>query len=160
MKKMHLIGVGILLSTALVGCNTADRAKEIIQHVRTLKEKGCDALSAPTKKLLVTVIKARIEDYPENGICNPVWVQDVLLEKLDLQGGSDVQNKFAELGYKTNPGSGSMDQSSRAGLFLADITATSESPAWLRNRFSIYSQDGKMVYSSIVTSDQSSGSYS
>lgn len=86
MKTMRLIVVGIMLST-LMACaamkETAVKAITFTQLIHTLKTQGCDALSEPVKESFVRLIKTRLEYYPENGICNPDWVRDVLLEKVD-----------------------------------------------------------------------------
>ncbi|MEM5529563.1 hypothetical protein WN093_12120 [Gammaproteobacteria bacterium AS21] len=159
MKKIRLVAVGLLLSAVLVGCNSVDKAKEVIEHVQTLKDKGCDALSEPAKAVLVAVIKSQFESYPPNGICNPVWVQDVLLEKLNLQGEFNVQNKPVALGYKANFRDRHVDQPSRVGLLLGVITTRNNRPFRLQNRLSVNTQDGKMVYSSIVASNQGGSGY-
>jgi hypothetical protein len=118
MKKVLLIAIGLMLSAILVGCNTADKAKEVYQNVQTLKEKGCGALSESSKSILIAVIKTKVAIYPENGICDPNWVRDVLLDKLDLEA-SDVQNESAQLGYKTYSRHGLMDQPGTASLLLS-----------------------------------------
>ena len=74
MKKIHLVAVGILLSVML-GCaavkEAATTAITFTEVIHTLKTKGCDALSEPVKASLVRLIKTRLDNYPENGICNP-----------------------------------------------------------------------------------------
>jgi len=98
MKKIHLIAVGLMLSI-VAGCsaveNAADKTKVIAAHVHTLKTKGCKAVPVEARKLLVVLIKSRIGNYPENGICNPDWVRDVLVDKLDLlESANAVQDRF------------------------------------------------------------------
>ena len=92
MKKILLIAAGLML-TIVAGCaavgSATDKAKDISAHVHTLKTKGCDALPEAAQTLLVVLIKSRIEHYPKNGICNPDWVRDVLIDQLSLLETAD-----------------------------------------------------------------------
>lgn len=85
MKTMRLIVAGLMMS-ALFACavleETTEKAINLTQQIHTLKTQGCDALSEPVKESFVRLIKTRLEHYPDNGICNPEWVRDVLLGKV------------------------------------------------------------------------------
>lgn len=89
MQKIRLIVVGIVLS-ALLGCASNQVVKSdqpstrstIYERVLRLKALGCDKLPALERELLVLLIKSLVPVYPANGICNPQWVSDVLLERI------------------------------------------------------------------------------
>lgn len=84
MKYMLLTAVGLMLSV-VSGCATFNEGStpQTTKSVHALKENGCQALSSTSKRLLVLLIKSRIPEYPVNGICNPQWVNDVLLKQID-----------------------------------------------------------------------------
>jgi hypothetical protein len=157
MKKTFLIAVGLMLSI-VSGCAVVDKAKDVTEYVETLKEKGCDALSESSKSILVAVIKTKVAIYPDNGICNPEWVRDVLLDKLDLLETPDVQNESAQLGYKADSRYGFMDQSSAVTLLLSYSKATDNGASRVQQRPGIYSEDRSFFYASRIVRDQSRGS--
>jgi len=159
MKKIHLIAVGLMLSI-VAGCSAVENATEttktIAAHIHTLKTKGCEAVPIEARKLLVVLIKSRIENYPENGICNPDWVRDVLVDKLDLlESANAVQDRFDPMGYSTNSGNRQLDKPNISGLSLRSVATNSNSAKWLSNRFGINSQDSSFVYASSVKAHQS-----
>jgi len=152
MKKILLIAVGLMLSV-VAGCaaidSAAEKAETIAAHIQTLKTKGCDALPEAAQTLLVVFIKSRIEHYPKKGICDPNWVRDVLLDKLDLQEtADDIHNQPAQLGYSPDSGNRQLDQPAASGLSLDIIEKDSQSSNWLRNRSGINTEIASLVYES------------
>lgn len=89
MQKIRLIVVGIMLS-ALLGCASNQTVipdqqttrSTLYERVLRLKTLGCDKLPALERELLVLLIKSLMPVYPTNGICNPQWINDVLLERI------------------------------------------------------------------------------
>lgn len=101
--KLITISLGLMLLTACMattnavntqpnGVNaTAETAndvpvskdKSITETVALLKAQGCNALPPLQHNLLVLLIVSRFPDYPANGICEPDWVNNVLLKQLD-----------------------------------------------------------------------------
>ncbi len=162
MKKTYLITVGLMLSV-VAGCaaveSAADKAKAIAAHVQTLKTKGCDALPEAAQTLLVTLIKSRIEHYPKNGICDPDWVRDVLIDKLDLlETANGIYNQSTELGYSPDSWNRQLDQPEAAGLSLYFVKEDSTSSRWLRNRSGINTEIAPLVYESSLKAHPGSGS--
>jgi len=150
MKKMLFIAAGLMLS-AIVGCaatsDATSKATSIVEHVNTLRTKGCEAVPKPALKLLVLVVKSKIEHYPPNGICDPNWVQDVLIENLELlEGVYGIQNRSEAVGYTAYSRYRQLDQSDGTGLFLATSTANGNSAAWIRDRSGVDTQDSALVY--------------
>jgi hypothetical protein len=161
MRNIRLIAVGILLSVIL-GCavmkEAATTAITFTEVIHTLKTKGCDALSEPVKASLVRLIKTRLDNYPENGICNPEWVRDVLLKKIDrLERTHAIHNKLAPVGYTADSGNGSLDQPNRVALLLTAFSSGSCCTSRLQNRPSIDTQVRSLVYASSIEA-YSSGS--
>ena len=164
MKTMRLIVVGIMLST-LMACaavkETAVKAITFTQLIHTLKTQGCDALSEPVKESFVRLIKTRLEHYPENGICNPEWVRDVLLKQIDkLEATNVIHNGSSQLGYSADRGNGSLDYPNRAALFLGAFRQGNCCTSGLQNRFGVDSKRGAFVYASSIEAYSSSGSRS
>ena len=152
MKKLYLITVGLMLSV-VAGCaaveSAADKAKAIAVHVQTLKTKGCDALPEAAQTLIVTLIKSRIEHYPKNGICDPDWVRDVLLDKLDLKETvNGIHNQSTELGYSPDSRNRQLDQPTASGLSLDIVEKDSASSSWLSHRSGINTEIASLVYES------------
>jgi hypothetical protein len=138
--------------------NVADKSKAIAAHVHTLKTKGCKAVPVEARKLLVALIKSRIEKYPENGICNPDWVRDVLIDKLDLlESATAIQDRFDPMGYTAHSGNRQLDKPDISGLSLGSVATNSDSAKWLSNRFSINTQDSSFVYAPSFKAHQSGG---
>jgi hypothetical protein len=159
MKKIHLIAVGVMLSV-LAGCSAiekvSDKAKSIADHIHTLKTKGCETLSESAKSTLVFIAKSKVANYPDNGICNPDWVRDVLVEKLKVDEVDNVQNESIQLGYKANRRLGSMDQPSSVTLLFTKSKVRSIGSCRLLDRSCVHSQVRPLVHASIIIRDQSS----
>jgi len=152
MEKILLIAVGLMLSV-VSGCATLDstteKTKAIAAHVHTLKTKGCDALPEAAQTLLVVLIKSRIEHYPKNGICDPDWVRDVLLDKLDLKETvNGIHNQSTELGYSPDSGNRQLDQPTASGLSLDIVEKDSKGSSWLSHRSGINTEIASLVYES------------
>jgi hypothetical protein len=100
MKKILLIAAGLMLSV-IVGCNAiqltpqnqAAPGTSVFEKLYVLKTKGCSALPDLERELLVLLIKSRVSEYPANGICNPQWMNDVLLDQIKLLESNDVSNE-------------------------------------------------------------------
>ena len=164
MKYMRLIVVGLMLST-LIACEAvkeaATTAVTFTQVIHTLKTKGCDALSEPVKASLVRLIKTRLDNYPENGICNPVWVRDVLLKQIEkLESTYAIHNEPASLGHTADSGNGSLDQPNKAALLLGAFRSGNCCTSRLQNRSGIDTQGLSLVYASSFEAYTSSGSRS
>jgi hypothetical protein len=163
MKKIRLIVVGIALSVML-GCaavkEAATTAISFTEVIHTLKTKGCDALSEPVKASLVRLIKTRLDNYPENGICNPKWVRDVLLKQIEkLERTYAIYNGPAPMGHSAGSGNGSLDQPNRAALFLATFSSGNYRTSRLQNRSGIGTKARSLVYASSIKAHSSSGSH-
>ena len=162
MEKILLIAVGLMLSV-VSGCATLDstteKTKAIAAHVHTLKTKGCDALPEAAQTLLVVLIKSRIEHYPKNGICDPDWVRDVLLDKLDLKETvNGIHNQSTELGYSPDSGNRQLDQPTASGLSLDIVEKDSKGSSWLSHRSGINTEIASLVYESSLKAHPRGGS--
>lgn len=100
MKSSLLAAAALCASLALTGCaslqDSIDKASELSAHVRSLKTNGCESVPDEIKKVLVAAIKQKVERYPDNGICDPDWVRDVLIKELglmDVDSGVDETQK-------------------------------------------------------------------
>ena len=152
MNKLYLITVGLMLSV-IAGCaavdSAAEKAKAIAVHMQTLKTKGCDALPEAAQTLLVVLIKSRVEHYPKNGICDPDWVRDVLIDKLDLlETANGIYNQSTKLGYSPDSRNRQLDQPTAAGLSLDIVEKDSPSSSWLPYGFGINTEIASLVYES------------
>jgi len=150
MKKILFIAVGIVLS-AIAGCaaigDAADKARTIAEHVHTLKTVGCTAVPEPALRLLVLLIKSKVEHYPPNGICDPDWVRDVLIENLELlESANGVQNRSEAVGYSTDRRHGRLDQPDGVGVLLTAFGRDNNGTGWLHYRSGIDTQDSAFVH--------------
>ena len=150
--------LSIVAGCAAVGSAT-DKAKDISVHVQTLKTKGCDALPEAAQTLLVALIKSRIEHYPKNGICDPDWVRDVLLDKLDLKETiNGIHNQSTELGYSPDSWNRQLDQPEASGLPLDIVEEDSKSSRWLPDRSGVNPEIASLVYESKFKTYSGAGS--
>jgi hypothetical protein len=73
--------------SVIAGCASVDstgtQSKSAYGYIHDLKENGCDQLSPIGRQIIIAYIKAKVPDYPKNGICNPDWVSDVLVNILE-----------------------------------------------------------------------------
>lgn len=81
----------IILALALSGCmnqTMPDGAKplSIIDSITALKSKPCNQLSTVERAVIVFAIKSQVPNYPEGGICDPLWLDKELTRQLDNQG--------------------------------------------------------------------------
>lgn len=69
----------------LLGSNDVPVAKDksVTETVMLLKEQGCNALPPLQHNLLILLIVAKFPDYPANGLCDPNWVNEVLVKQID-----------------------------------------------------------------------------
>ena len=161
MKKILLIAVGLTLSV-LAGCaavnDGADKAKTITAHLNTLNTKGCEAVPESARMILVVLIKSRIENYPHNGICDPDWVRDVLMDKLELlESANVIQNRSDSVGHTADSRHGQLDKPNNNGISLGAIAANSDSAKRSPNGSGLYTQDSAFVYASSLKAHQSTG---
>ena len=149
LKRTLIAVAGFLLMTVLVGCQSSDKVIQIKEDLTTLKEQGCGKLSPEAKVVLVAIIKTKVRDYPKNGICDPDWVRDVLIDKLGLlETANVIYNQPAQLGYSSGSGNRQLDQPEASGLPLDIVEEDSKSSRWLRNRFGINTEIASLVYES------------
>ncbi len=161
MKKILLIAVGLMLS-AVIGCaavdDAADKAKTIAAHIHTLKTEGCQAVPESARKILVVLIKSRIENYPKNGICNPNWVRDVLVNNLILLESSNViQDRSKAVGHSANSRHRRLDQSDSFGLLLSADGTDNYSTGRVRYRSGIDTKDSPFIHASSIETYTSGG---
>lgn len=78
--------LALLVSLALTACVTqttlpdgTTKAFSITESISLLKAKGCDALPPLERRLLVLAIKSQVPNYPVNGICDPVFVENWII---------------------------------------------------------------------------------
>jgi hypothetical protein len=95
MQKMRKSLVGIIAITAMLGGCMSIQTNEdetlipgasIIEKLQTIKIIGCNAMPEIERRLLVHIISSQVSDYPSNGICNPVWIEQEILKQLDKRG--------------------------------------------------------------------------
>lgn len=153
---------------ALAGCAAleggAEKVRTLKSHVTTLKEKGCDAVPGSAKRLMVVLIKSRIPDYPPNGICDPDWVRDVLVERLpDLEAVSDESAVYIgseDLGYSTDSGGGSLVESGGAEVLFSDSGPGDIGAGWVSDRSGIHSSVGAFIHASSLEAYSSGSGHS
>ncbi len=158
MNRLMFLLPGLLLT--LPACSSLtkinDEVKNIAYHIKTLKEKGCNAVPKPALRVLVILIKSRIENYPANGVCDKDWVRDVLIHHIDLLERDDaIQKGTEQLGYKADSGHTVMDQPSAAILLLPTHSPTNYRTRKLPDRSSLYTQKIPLVYASIFLRNKS-----
>lgn len=166
MKKMLLIAVGLMLSV-VIGCvaiqptaqNQTDPGTTIFEKLHVLKTQGCSALPELERELLVLLIKSRVSEYPANGICDPQWINDVLLNQIKLLESDDVSNESARMGHEMDSRYRQVLYREGASLFFIAFKSRDYRTQGLRNRPSIDTQDLSFVYASSVEVYSSGGSH-
>nr|WP_271273813.1 hypothetical protein [Aliamphritea hakodatensis] len=167
MKRLRyaLAAVTAVCVLGLGGCavleSVGEKAAEVHAHVKTLKEKGCASLSVTEKRVLVAAIKLRVPDYPPNGICSPVWVQDVLVEQLgELDDEGGVYNGSDDLGYSAGPSGrdGSLVESGGTEVSFSDSGSGDIGAGWVSDGSGNYSVVGALVHVSGFDAHSGGGS--
>ena len=79
-----------LFALALTGCvdqnikpsDSTEKRLSLTQSISLLKTKGCKALPALERRLLVLFLSTQAPGYPDNGICDPNWVEAELIKQI------------------------------------------------------------------------------
>jgi len=79
MKTMLLIAVGLMLSA----CAASDIAIDTVESAVEVKRQKCEKISPFLKEVGIVVIKTKIEDYPDDGLCDRELLKKQLQKKLD-----------------------------------------------------------------------------
>ncbi len=129
MNKVMWLGLSILMFT-VAGCATPPAAGEgdgtyhsrsvIVNHLITLRAKGCEAISPRAKVALLLVFKSTVPNYPKDGICNPELVDefyDKLIDKLETEENA-FYNQPQDLRREAYSWSGQMDHRNGFGVLL------------------------------------------
>ncbi|MCV6612005.1 MAG: hypothetical protein OIF55_14610 [Amphritea sp.] len=161
MKGRFRIAAAALVAACVMvmsGCLVADKLDEARAHVVTLKEKGCDALTEDQRELLVALIKTRFENYPDNGICDPDWVNGVLVEQLrELTDESGVSDGSASVGHSADSGHGQVDQSGAAYVLLSNEWQDGNGASGIRDGSGVDTAVGAFVHAPGVEAYSGSG---
>jgi len=83
MKTMLLIAVGLMLSA----CAANNKVIETVESAVEVKRQKCSKISPLLKEIGVIAIKNKLENYPDDGLCDPNLLKKQLQKKLDEANG-------------------------------------------------------------------------